>query len=373
MSTRPRRATRGVARAIVCALWVCFSACRDNAAPAGSLDPDDQQTLPLTPVGIGTGLPGPVEIHVQSYAGDEEMVEPDVVRIPGGMAGFEYWMTVNPYPGSSEALENASVYASHDGITWVTPEGLHNPVVPPPAGDINHNSDPDLLFLPDARRFVLFDRAVTPGANLIRQLTSNDGITWSAPVTVLESPRHELVSPAAVIAPHHRPRIFTVNTGPRGCNSRANYVDVRRWSGSRTGPTAAVGRGWDAPVRTDLQAPNQRVIWHLDVTWVDSRQEYWALFPAYLSDGACDVNDLFIARSRDGVKWTTLAQPLIARGDAPFIAKSLYRSSLSWDEATHTFQVWFNGQGDDGKWHLGYQAFPLVAVAGALDRQLAAR
>jgi hypothetical protein len=369
----PRRVLRGVARVCLCALGISVTSCGDAPAAAVVVDPDDAATLPLTPVDVGAGLAGPVELHVQTYVGSEEVVHPDVVRIAGGLGGFEYWMTIDPYPGGSESSENASIYASNDGVTWVTPGDLTNPVSPLPAGEINYNSDPDILYLADARRLVLFDRAVTPSSNLIRQYLSDDGVHWSAPVTVLEGPRHELVSPAIVIAPGHRPRLFVVNTGNRGCNSRVNYVDVRRWSGSRTGATAAVGRGWGAPVRTGLEAPDRHIIWHIDVTWVESRQEYWAVFPAYASDASCSTNDLYIARSRDGVSWTTLAQPLIARTDAPFVAKTLYRSSLVWNEASGLFQVWFTGVGDDDKWHLGYQAFPVVALAGAFDAQAAAR
>ena len=33
-------------------------------------------------------------------------------------------MAVNPYPGGSDYYENASVYASHDGLNWLTPDSL---------------------------------------------------------------------------------------------------------------------------------------------------------------------------------------------------------------------------------------------------------
>lgn len=50
---------------------------------------------------------------------------------------YRYWMAFTPYPGNTPnrfRLENPSIVASNDGTTWVVPEGVQNPVVPPPGG-----------------------------------------------------------------------------------------------------------------------------------------------------------------------------------------------------------------------------------------------
>ena len=66
------------------------------------------------------------------YIGSE-LVHPDVLHVPSGWSGYEYWMAVTPYPGSDSRFENPSIYASHDGETWVTPAGASNPITRPRA------------------------------------------------------------------------------------------------------------------------------------------------------------------------------------------------------------------------------------------------
>jgi hypothetical protein len=355
---------RRIVMAVLAAGMVAACSGRDPMA-----NPDSDIELPLGAISVNrAGLAPPIELRILSYAGTYEMVEPDVVRIPGGFRGFEYWMAVNPYPSGDDHEENASVYASHDGIHWVTPDSLINPVFPRPSGDIRHNSDPDMVFVADPARLVLFDRSVSRSNNILRQSISHDGVHWTAPATILTVPNHELISPAVVLTPGHRPRLYAVNAGVAGCDSRTNTVTMRRWVKKQEGPDVLAGTGWSGPVTTDLRAPPGFVLWHLDVIWVADRKEYWAVFPAY-GTTACAYNDLYAARSRDGLTWTTLETPLIARGSAPFIAGSVYRSSIVWDAASQTFQVWFSGLGDDSRWHLGYQQFSVESLAAQIDAQ----
>ena len=315
------------------------------------------------------GLDGPVELHLRSVAGSEDVVEPDVVYVAGGWRGWEYWMAINPYPGNDDELENASVYASHDGLTWSTPDSLRNPVVPHPVGPILHNSDPDLVFVPDIGRMVLFDRAVTGQSNLLRQALSDDGAHWTPMANVLDVPRHGFISPAVVRAPGHRWRLYGLDAGTLGCDAVTGTVTMRRWLGSQTGTAALVGAHWSSAVATNLKAPAGLVLWHLDVIYVPQRQEYWALFPAHAAAEKCAYDDLYVARSRDGISWTTLDAPILRRGEAPFIERSIYRSTLVYDDASAAFKVWFSGLAADYTWHLGYEQFPIRTLAAALDRQ----
>jgi hypothetical protein len=368
----PRALRAPGARALVlsCALLAACGSHDVTQPPSRPDDADGATNAPLPPLGIDLGASGPVEIFMNTYDGSGQTVEPDVVFLPGGFHGFEYWLAINPYPDGSDALENASIYYSRDGLAWSVPEGLVNPVVPYPTGDIHYNSDPDLVYVPATKQLVLFDRAVTTNSNLIRQMTSMDGVHWTPPVTVLEGPRHTLISPAVAAPPGRRPRMWVVDAGAWGCSAPATHVTMRRWVGDSTHTGAPlVGRGWGPPVVTDLAAPGTLVIWHLDVTWVAELEEYWAVFPAHRSDEGCDQDDLYIARSRNGTQWTTLATPIISRGDAPIAARSVYRASLVYDAPAGGMKVWFSGLSRDATWHLGYEEFPVRSLAAALDRQ----
>jgi len=358
-----------------CVALVLAAGCGRAADATGATDPIDApdagSSTPLPPVSIDRGVNGgPVEVFLDTYDGSGQSVEPDVVQIPGGWRGFQYWMAINPYPGGNEALENASIFASQDGLAWSVPEGLTNPVVPFPDASIRHNSDPELVYLPDPGRLILFDRAVTNTDNLLRQQISDDGVHWSDPQPVVHEKNHDLVSPTIALVPGRRARLWYVQTGTAGCSARVTTVAVRRWTKAQTGPDALVGSSWSAPVATDLQAPAGYVLWHLDVIWVAEQNEFLAVFPAFRPDEGCGRNDLFVSRSRDGVHWTTLKEPLIRRGVAPFAELSVYRSSLVYDAATQAIKVWFSGLDRDARWHLGFQVFAVTSLQSAIDGQV---
>ncbi len=340
-----------------------------DAGPEGVDAPDVQASTPLPPVSIGQGANGPVEVFIATSDSLGEVVEPDVVRIAGGWHGFNYWMAVNPYPNGDDAYENASIYASNDGLAWLVPEGLHNPVVPFPGGFTAHNSDPDLVFLPDPGRLVLFDRAVTRDANELREQTSDDGVTWTAPVAVVKMPKHDLVSPAIALVPGRRARLWYVQTGSLGCDAKSTVVVMRRWMGDQSGPAALIGPQWSTAAGTDLSAPTGYVIWHLDVIYVPEHHAFWAIFPAHRVDESCAYDDLFVARSRDGLHWTTLQEPLIRRGAVSFVERTIYRSTLVHDSASASIGVWFSGADGLGRWHMGHQSFPVSELVNAIAHE----
>jgi hypothetical protein len=219
----------------------------------------------------------------------------------GADAVLDYWMAYNPFPNGNDAYENASIVTSRDGLAWSVPDGLTNPVAPRPSGEIVHNSDPDLVYVHQLDRMVLFYRAVTRSRNVLYAKSSTDGRNWSAPQMVLDAPNHSLVSPSIVLPTSRRAKLFYVDAGRLGCSSHESAVGMRRWMGDLHDDDALVGSGWSAAVHTDLNGPPGFLIWHLDVIWVDERREYWAVFPAYPAYADCNSADLYMARSRDAV------------------------------------------------------------------------
>ncbi|MHB1414314.1 MAG: hypothetical protein ACYC1C_03610 [Chloroflexota bacterium] len=75
---------------------------------------------------------------IPTYDGSGECTHPSVVdaaaTVGGPWHGYRYWMAFTPYPNNRWRfrLENPSIVASHDGIQWVVPVGVKNPLVPPP-------------------------------------------------------------------------------------------------------------------------------------------------------------------------------------------------------------------------------------------------
>lgn len=117
-----------------------------------------------------------------------QTVHPSVVRVPGGWNGFEYWMAHTPYPSSTSAWEDPNIAASNDGVNWVVPTGLTNPLDDQPGLPGPYNSDTDLQMGPDNTLYA-FWRVVIPDAfqERIKYSTSTDGVNWSAPAEALRS------------------------------------------------------------------------------------------------------------------------------------------------------------------------------------------
>jgi hypothetical protein len=127
-------------------------------------------------------------IPTQQSPSGGQTTHPSVVRVPGGWNGFEYWMAHTPYPGSNSAWEDPNIAASNDGVNWVVPSGLTNPIDDQPGLPGPYNSDTDLQMGPGNVMYV-FWRVVIPDAfqERLKFSTSTDGVNWSAPVEAMRS------------------------------------------------------------------------------------------------------------------------------------------------------------------------------------------
>lgn len=121
-----------------------------------------------------------------------QTTHPAVIRIPGGWNGYEYWMAHTPYPGSNSAWEDPNIAASNDGVTWVEPAGISNPIEDQPGLPGPYNSDTDLQMGPGNTMYV-FWRTVIPelSQERLKYSTSTDGVNWSAPAEALRSSMSE--------------------------------------------------------------------------------------------------------------------------------------------------------------------------------------
>lgn len=309
-----------------------------------------------------TPISGPFELRVPTYDGSGQTVEPDIVYRPGSWHGWEYWMVVNPYPNGNGALENPSIVASHDGHTWEVPPGVVNPVVPRDAP----NSDPDLTYDPVGDRLILFYRQVRGGSNVIKFTTSANGVTWAAPRVAFREPNHHAVGPSTVLVAGRRPRMWYIDAGPDGCRSAVNRLKLRVATHTRLPGTTPNDLPWPDPVETDLHQAGH-VLWETDVDYIPTKREYWAVYPAYpLAEGTCSHDDLFFARSRDGLVWNTYSVPFMRRGVAAWAAGTLYKSTFLYDPAHNVLRVWFSAMARDGTWHLGFVAYDFSEFERAL-------
>lgn len=300
-----------------------------------------------------------------TYDGSGEAVHPDVVTTPGTWGENSLHLVVTPYPGGNPTFENPSIYVGHyvgaSLSAWSVPSGVQNPLVRPAAS--GYLSDPDELYDPATNQLWLYYRQVTT-VNQILLIRSSDGVTWSAPVPVVTVSNHLAISPAVVRRGANDWWMWTINGGTDGCAGRSTTVELRQ---------SVDGVTWSAP-QTVSMGDGTQFPWHVDVTWVASRGEFWAVYNAK-NPGSCTTPVLRFATSPDGVHWTVAPGAVLRRGALPEFADIVYRASLSYDPTTDGVTLWYSGARYTGKtyvWRVAEQEMTRATLFDLVSRPAAA-
>lgn len=264
---------------------------------------------------------------LSTYDGSGQTVHPDYVAAGPEWTRSADYLFITPYPNGNATFENPSVYDSPDLLRWTAPSGVTNPIASPAEG---YYSDPDGVFVPERNELWLYFRQVT-SENIIRLTRSADGIHWSSPVIVAHAPNHEIISPTIVRRSPTDWLMWSVN-GNVGCTGLNTTVELRRSSDGVT---------WSAPTTVAL-SQSGLYPWHIDVEWIPSRNEFWALYNTK-TPGSCTTSAVYLGTSGDGVRWTTYPSPVLTHGAIPEFQDVVYRSTLSYDEASDAVTIWYSG------------------------------
>ncbi len=277
----------------------------------------------------------PTPLILRTYDGSGQSVHPDFVAPgPAWGSGLKYLVST-PYPGSSDKHENPSLYASADGLTWDAAPGAPMPLTTPRTGFL---SDPDIVYSEPQNDLSVYYRQADGRSDRILLMRSSDGAKWSEPLQLLSGPFATILSPSVVRRGEGDWLMWSVNASG-GCHGNSTTVQLRR---------SANGVTWTAPEPVVLPLPTNRFAWHIDVQWIEARQEYWALFPAK-APGTCATRTLYLATSHDGVTWTTVSQPVLTAGSIPEFQHVVYRSTFAYDAASDSITFWFSGARLSGK------------------------
>lgn len=291
-------------------------------------------------------------LALETYDGSGEAVHPDFVRLPPSWSGDPFRLVATPYPGGDQSFENPSFFTGSTGASWLVPAGTRNPLESPLSG---YYSDPDVLYDPDANELRIYYRRVKD-ENEIWLIRSANGVQWSAPVLTMHAPNHAIVSPSVVRRAEGDWLMWSVNAGVQGCNGESTVVELRH---------STDGVSWSDPAATDL-ADRDGFAWHIDVEWIPSREEYWAVYPVKQS-GSCLTDRLRLATSADGVHWRSYPSPLLVKGADDQMRDIIYRSSIDFDATTGMVSLWYSGASFAGessryRWHLAYERMTMLAL-----------
>jgi hypothetical protein len=126
--------------------------------------------------------------------------------------------------------------------------------------------------------------------------------------------------------------MWAVNSGPEGCISASTVVEMR---------TSSDGVNWSSPVATDL-AERDPYPWHIDVEWIPSRNEFWAIYDVKVP-GSCTTAALHYAISTDGLHWTPGSGALLTRGAIVQFSDIVYRGAVDFDAQNNSVTLWYSG------------------------------
>jgi hypothetical protein len=276
-----------------------------------------------------------------TYDGSGQVVEPSIHFFPIGWNGFRYWLVVTPYPNSDASKENPSILVSSDGASWEVPPGLANPIDLPP----NNHLDDAELFYDEAsdQLWVYYIWEDYRGFSHILRKASSDGIQWSQSQDLFKVPGYDVISPA-VDKIGETYYMWSVNGGTVGCSSVNTTIEYR---------TSTDGATWSAPQLVSILQAGY-VIWHIEVRYVPSKQEYWMLSAAYPAGDQCGHTVLFFSRSSDGVNWTSYPEPALRVGSG-WDSGEIYRSTFTYDASRDMLKVWYSAR-EGSEWHMGLSA-----------------
>ena len=281
-------------------------------------------------------------LDLKTYEGSGQTVHPDYVQTGPEWTHANQYLFITPYPSGNANFENPSIFESERPTQWIVPDGVTNPIASPHEGYL---SDPDGVYVPERNEVWLYFRQVT-SENTIRLTTSRDGLTWTTPIDVAHAPNHQIVSPSVVRRGPNDWLMWAVN-GNVGCTGSSATVELRR---------STNGLAWSAPETVALTQPGFSP-WHIDVEWIPSLNEFWALYNVKTA-GSCTTTAVYLATSSDGVHWTTYASPVLARGATDQLRDVVYRSSFIYDPSADAVTLWYSGarfEGTTYSWHSAVQ------------------
>jgi hypothetical protein len=276
-----------------------------------------------------------------TYDGSGNVVEPSILFFPSGWRGFHYWLVVGPYPNSDASKENPSILVSDDGTSWEVPPGLTNPIDLPTSG---HLADSELFYDEASDRLcVYYIWEDYRGFSRILRKVSSDGIQWSQSEDLFKVRVNDVVSPT-VDKIGDTYYMWSINSGTAGCETTNTTTEYR---------TSTDGAVWSAPQLVNISQAGY-VIWHIEVRYVPSKQEYWMLSAAYPAGDQCGHTVLFFNNSSDGVNWTSYPNPALGIGSG-WDSGEIYRSTFLFDPSLNMLKVWYSARGGS-EWHMGFTA-----------------
>lgn len=284
-------------------------------------------------------------LMIPTYDGSGEAAHPSVLYFTNRWNNYCYWMAFTPYRGTNEKYENPSVVVSNDGIHWVQPKELTNPIVRKP--EDGHLSDPNLFFDFHNRLSMFYRKRYRldngRGYDEIFAVYSKDGIHWSPPKSVLvgdqEKGAAQLLSPAMAL--HlNKYYLYTVNYNKK--------IIQLRISDNLEGL-------WSNPIDILLikNLPDNITPWHINVVKHQADFEFVIVMK---DKKGLEPNSLHYGRSNDGKSILLYNKPILCPSKIGWDNEIIYQGSLvpSTDsKSLDSYFLYYSARGKNKIWSIG--------------------
>ena len=282
--------------------------------------------------------------------GSGEAVHPSVLYFKNKWNGYRYWMAMTPYFQYNDKLENPEILVSNNGIDWIVPAGLTNPIEPSPAGAGNYNSDTELVYDYDKNVLWCVIRCTINGIQSIKAQSSLNGISWTAASTILTSTTDYLLSPAII----YENGLFTMFWV--GANIPDVGARVLRYKTSNN-----MLSGWSATTNCTATFPTGRDLWHMSMRKIN--EEYHGFFHCGDPGSSTSNVELYFAVSTDNLNYTVKQTPILRSGiPNNFDFSNAYRGSAVYMPEKNKYAYWYSavkGVPSTGNWRIGYTEIDL--------------
>lgn len=274
----------------------------------------------------------PQLLTIPTYEGSGQATHPSVIRERTRWNGYYFWMAFTPYPNTTH--ENPCIVASNDGVNWVVPNGLTNPLDPtPPTG---YNSDTELVRVGDRLR-VYWRWYTADGAsgNVLYYMESSDGINWGTKKECTFDEYHDPISPAIV------------KTDKWYMYVGSNF---KRFESTD-------GINWTNPVDCTTNADSVGRIWHQQV-WADKNKLRMVAAMSSLGDSPATRTELFYGTSENGIDWTIEDNALYRRKAGSNFDERVYRSCVvPYPDSDGEMFIFMSGLTSSLSERIGYSKF----------------
>ena len=261
---------------------------------------------------------------------------PSVLHFRNPWMGYKYWAAVTPYPYSDNQYENPHIFCSNDGVSWIEPAGILNPIESCPETPGSYHSDVNLIR--ENNKLYCYWRTTASSERSLWVKSSLDGVHWSEKQFICKWP----ASGVDVIAPSMVPYnnqyyCYGVSTGELIPGSYFTNFSVRKMVSSDlvSGFIPDKENGYNIVQVTNRPWGDQDP-WHIEVKKINN---IWLMLVTTTNHNSYGGGGrLFFGYSMDGSTFTFIAKPLFAKGGSTY--KSSFHPMIDYKNKCIKIELW---------------------------------